>query len=542
VFVLAQRTVAAANRVFLLALDGVTGTERGAWDLQPGGFGAGRAAASIANGVVYAPVDSALYAVHAPAVEPVASLNISGLTLSPAFSPAIHDYVLWCAAGPNSVTLSMTAEAGGTVRVIAPFQTQPRPSRTLPLTLTGNQAVVVEGADAGGATAQYWIRCLPSDFPAITATPHPAAGEPTPGWYIAGNLVAPAGTGSYAVILDRHGTPVWYKRSPIGTANNVHAPRKNTVIFAAQPVRFGFSVDPNATFTEYTLDTGQVRNFKTVGVPTDFHDLQSLPNGNVLLMSYPFVSGVDLTGLPGDPPPGEDSTIADCVIQEVTPDGQLVWEWAASEHSDVVAENMQPTPINVNGTLIYDVFHCNSIDVAPSGDVLVSHRHLNALYLISRTTGNVVWKIGGKPSTPDGGTYLEITNDSLAFFQQHDARLLPNGNLTVFDNQNIGGPPARGLEYALDVDAGTAEKVFEYLNPNARPSAATGSFRRYSDGHSVIGWGIDAIFSGAVLTEIDADSDNVLDIAFTGPNSSYRGLKVPPPRLDVNVLRLTAGH
>jgi hypothetical protein len=45
-----------------------------------------------------------------------------------------------------------------------------------------------------------------------------------------------------------------------------------------------------------------------------------------------------------------------------------------------------------------------------------------------------------------------------------------------------------------------------------------------------------------VLTEIDAESNNVLDIAFTGPNSSYRALKVPPPRLDVNVLRLTAGH
>jgi hypothetical protein len=542
VFLLAQRAVAAANHVFLVALNGLTGTELGTWDLKPGGFGAGRAAASIANGVIYAPVDTALFAVHPPPVEPVASLNVSGLTLQPAFDPSIHDYALRCAAGGNSVTLSMTAEPGGSVRVIAPFTTQPRPSRTLPLALTGNQAVVVEGTDADGAAAQYWIRCLPSDFPAITATPHPAAGEPTPGWYIAGNLVAPVGTGSYAMILDRYGTPVWYKRSPIGTANNVHSPKKNTIVFAAQPVRFGFSVDPNATFSEYTLDTGQVRNFKTVGMPTDFHDLQTLPNGNLLLMSYPFKSGVDLTGLPGNPAPGSNETIADCVIQEVTPAGQLVWDWAASEHSDIVAENISPTPINVNGTTVYDVFHCNSIDATASGDVLVSHRHLSAVYLISRADENVIWKVGGTSSTPDGGQYLEIQNDPLAFFQQHDARLLANGHLTVFDNQNIGGPPARGIEYVLDVDAGTADKVFEYLNPNARPSAATGSFRRYSDGHTVIGWGIDAIFSGAVLTEIDADSNNVLDISFTGPNSSYRGLKVPPPRFDVNVLRLTAGH
>ena len=542
VFVVAQRAISAANRVFLLALDGVTGAERGAWDLKPGGFGAGRAAASIANGVIFAPVDSALFAVQAPPVEPVASLSVSGLQLRPAFSPSIHDYVLRCAAGANPLTLSMTAEPGGSVRVLAPFTTQPSASRTLPVNLSANQAVVVEGADPQGATAQYWIRCLPANFPAITATPHPAAGEPTPGWYIAGNLVAPAGTGSYAMILDRHGTPVWYMRSPIGTANNIHSPKKNTIVFAAQPVRYGFSVDPNATFGEYTLDTGQVRHFKTVGMPTDFHDLQSLPNGNFLLMSYPFKTGVDLTGLSGDPAPGPNSTIADCVIQEVTPEGQLVWDWVASEHSDIVAENLSPTPINVNGQIIYDVFHCNSIDATPSGDVLVSHRHLSAVYLIRRSDEDVIWKIGGTSVTPDGGQYLEIQNDPLAFFQQHDARLLPNGNLTVFDNQNIGGPPARGVEYDLDVNAGTAEKVFEYLNPNARPSAATGSFRRYSDGHSVICWGIDAIFSGAVLTEIDADGNNLLDISFASPNSSYRAPKVPPPRFDVNVLRLTAGH
>jgi hypothetical protein len=542
VFLLAQRAVSAANHVFLLALDGVTGAERGAWDLKPGDFGVGRATASVANGVVYAPVDSALFAVRKPPVEPIASLTISPLTLRPAFSPSIHDYVLRCAAGANPFTLSMTAEPGGSVRVVAPFTTQPSPSRTLPLNLSGNRAVVVEGADAQGATAQYWIRCLPADFPPITATAHPAAGEPTPGWYVAGNLVAPVGTGSYAMILDRHGTPVWYKRSPIGTANTVHSPKKNTIVFAAQPVRFGFSVDPNATFSEYTLDTGQVRHFKTIGMPTDFHDIQSLPNGNVLLMSYPFKTGVDLTGLPGDPPPGPNSTIADCVIQEVTPQGQLVWDWVASDHADIVAENLSSAPINVNGRIIYDVFHCNSIDATPSGDVLVSHRHLSAVYLIRRADERVIWKLGGTPATPDGGQYLEVQNDPLAIFQQHDARLLPNGNLTVFDNQNIGRPPARGIEYELDVGAGTANRVFQYLNPNGMPSAATGSFRRYSDGHSVIGWGIDGTFSGAVLTEIDADSNNVLDISFAAPNSSYRGLKVPPWRLDVNVLRLTAGR
>ena len=442
VFLLAQRVVSATNHVFLVALDGDTGGELASWDLGAGGFGAGRANASAANGVIYAPVDAALYAVHPPPVEPLASLSVSPLALSPTFSPSTHDYVVRCATGTNSLTIAMTAKPGGSVRLVAPTTTQPSPSQTVPVQLSANGAAVVEAADAKGATAQYWIRCLPADFPPINVVAHPEAGTPTPGWYLAGNLLGPASEGSYAMILDGHGTPVWYRRAAQGTALNVTAVSRNTVGFMAQNALQGFVTDPNATFDIYSLETGATQQVRTVGMPTDLHEFQTLPNGDHLLLSYPLKRGVDLTGLSGSPPPGPNSTIADCVVQDVNPGGQLVWQWRASDHTNIVAENQSPGKTQVAGETVYDVFHCNSIDATPSGDLLVSVRHFSAVIMIRRSNGKILWKLGGNPVTGDGAQIIRVQNDP-SFHFQHDARMLPNGHVTLFDNEALSLPRTR---------------------------------------------------------------------------------------------------
>ena len=73
-------------------------------------------------------------------------------------------------------------------------------------------------------------------------------------------------------------------------------------------------------------------------------------------------------------------------------------------------------------------------------------------------------------------------------------------------------------------------------------SFATGNFRRYSDGDSVICWGFDSAQNGALLTEIDSAGNDLLDISFAPQSASYRAVKAPPTRFDINVLRRTAGH
>jgi len=48
---------------------------------------------------------------------------------------------------------------------------------------------------------------------------------------------------------------------------------------------------------------------------------------------------------------------------------------------------------------LFDFFHLNSIDPLSNGTALISARNTWATYLVSETTGNVLWQLGGKHSS-----------------------------------------------------------------------------------------------------------------------------------------------
>ncbi len=512
------------------------------WDLGAGDFAPGLSSPSVTFGTAYAPIGGALAAVHPPAVRPLASMATSPLPLSPAFSPGTFDYTIPCAAGTNTVTLDLTAVSGGTVRLTAPVTTPASVSQSDPVNLQENQAAVVEAENGAGQTAQYWVRCLPHDFPALNVTPHPTAGSPTPGWYLTANLI---NDHSYAMILDTHGTPVWYKRAPVGVALDVKPFGHDRVAFASAPTS-GYGRTPGDHYDVYDLEQHQIaEQVSAVGSPTDFHDMIALPNGDRMVLTYPIRHGVDLTGLNASPPPGANSAIADCEIQEVNPQGQLVWKWDATDHVDPVAENQFNGVDVINGENVYDVYHCNSIDVIPGGDVLLSIRHMNALVRIGRADGTIQWKMGGTTNNKDNAQHVTVQNyPQAATSLQHDARYLPNGDISVFDNQTMGSGPAQGVEFALDLAAGTAHPVFQVGSPENKKSFATGDFRRYPDGHSLVCWGFTA-FGGPVplvFSEIDAAGSDVLDVGFVNGDAPYRAVKAPPTTFDINVLRADAGR
>ncbi len=543
--VLTQRAIGGADHIVLVALDPATGNDLKVWDFGAGTFGAGLANASTANEVTYAPVANALFAIRAPAVQPLAALSVSPLALSPAFSPSTSDYVVRCAAGTNSLTFTMTAQAGGTVALTSPTTTSPSASQTVPVALTPNQAAVVRATDPAGNTASYWVRCLPPDFPTMAVAKHPAAGTATPGWYLLGNNILPTsgGTSSYAMILDTNGTPVWYKKSaPPGV--NVTPTRPGHVAFESTATATGYTTDPNATYDEYSLADGSVQRYRAVGVPPDLHELNVLPNGHHMVISYVLRSGIDLTGLNTTPTPGPNSTIADCVVQDVDAAGNLTWQWTGSDHMDAKTESLASPSVVINGQTVYDVFHCNSVDVKPNGDLLVSARHMNAVLDVRRSDGHVMWKLGGTPVNKDNATIVQIQDDpENGNSLQHDARYIDDTHVSMFDNHAVGADPsypARGIEYAIDFSTNTARPSFSYTNPENLPSCCMGSFRRQPDGHRVIGWGY-MISNGRAMTELNNAGQSVLDVSLGTGNGSYRSIKVPSSFYDVDQLRARAG-
>src|SRR5205823_5284558 len=121
----------------------------------------------------------------------------------------------------------------------------------------------------------------------------------------------------------------------------------------------------------------------------DFHELKEEANGNLMLLSSPLTSNVPMPILGAD----ATATIVDCLLQEIDSAGNLLWQWRASEH---ISTSQSTHPLTNRVGDHYDVFHCNSIDTdAGSGNVLLSARHTDAVYLIDKTTGNISWKLGG---------------------------------------------------------------------------------------------------------------------------------------------------
>ena len=405
----------------------------------------------------------------------LAGLTLSSLGVSPPFNPDIHDYAIRCQAARNDTTLHLSAAPGGSITVDGSSGA----SLNVAIGLWVNQALVVTATDPdlpSGPPTEYWLRCLPHDFPELDVVD---AGTASPGWYFTGNIV-PASNGApsdyYAMILDEHGTPVWYQQVPTGPINTRLLP--GNVVAWAPSLGPGFGTNAAGAYTLFDLDTKTYSALPAPIQPTDAHELIQLPNGHRVLIATPVRSGFDLSGL------GSvfDSThsIVDCLVEEVDGSGGLVWQWRMSDHVGVDEAEVTPrilgAPRTVNGTSVADVFHCNSADIDTNGDLLVSARHLNAVFKVNRATGTIIWKVGGTASNHDNAKILTVQNDPESPFSgQHDARFRPNGNISIYDNHTNGTGPATARSTRLTSTREPRRWCGNTLRPTGFPRTRPGA-------------------------------------------------------------------
>lgn len=249
------------------------------------------------------------------------------------------------------------------------------------------------------------------------------------------------------------------------------------------------------------------------GIATDQHDLRILDNGHYLLLGMETLV-MDLSGYAVFPPgssPGSATAQVKCnVIQELDENEDLVWEWHLVDHFDF----LEVDPARLTDPNVVDWSHCNAVDLDQDGNVLLSCRHFNEVIKIDRSTGEVIWHLGGASNE------FTFTNDQ-GFVGQHDVRRLPNGNITLFDNGLPGTHPCRGVEYELDEMAMTATLVWERAYGAPAFSRALGSVQRRADGSTVIGWG--AITPDNVMFSTYAqDGTQLNELRFVDTLSTYR--------------------
>jgi outer membrane protein assembly factor BamB len=257
------------------------------------------------------------------------------------------------------------------------------------------------------------------------------------------------------------------------------------------------------------------------GRSADLHELQLTDRGTALILAYQ-EAPADLTGVGGP----ADGYLLDNYVQEIdVATGEVLFEWNVRDHvalTDTYAEIVEtPDPDDVtqdDGSEQYpfDFAHLNSVDVYDEDTLLVSARNTQAVYAVDRTTGELRWTLGGRSNQFQMG-------DGAGFHYQHDARHLPDGTISLFDNE---GTPAtadqsRGLILAVDPAARTATMVRQLRAPEPVLAGSQGNTQVLADGDVVVGWGA----TGAV-THFGVDDAVVLDATWV-PADSYRVFRMP---------------
>ena len=399
-------------------------------------------------------------ATRAEAAPTSAQVRFSVSGLVPGYAPSIEDYVVRCRNGP--VTVAAHAAGGWQISIAShPFR-----SGTFNQTvgLSAGRAFVVRARE--GSTPplyRYHVRCLPDSFPAYTFTRY---GPVSPKFF----TVSRTDLG-YGIIFDNRGVPIWW----------VRAPGFNLSVLASGNLLW-FN-GPSFRYELHRLDGSLIRTLRPVGLGPDGHDLQFLPNGDHLIAGRPQQNHVDAS------PYGKssDASVYNAELQQVTPNGQLAWNWQTQDHISLAETgrwwNERPTENQP-----YDIVHWNSIEQVGNDAVIASFRNLDAVYKISKSTDEILWKLGGTSRAESLTTIGDPR--TYTFGAQHDARLLSDGTVTVFDNRSrLPDKAPRAVRFRINEQAKTATLLESISDPAVPSSECCGSARRMPNGDWLIDWG-----------------------------------------------------
>lgn len=232
------------------------------------------------------------------------------------------------------------------------------------------------------------------------------------------------------------------------------------------------------------------------------HDVEYLPNGNILLISWEKKTIAEAIAAGRNPSNIQDNELWPEKIIEVQPigssGGKIVWEWHIWDHLiqdyDATKPNygtisQHPQLVDINfGSKEKDWLHINSIRFnSDRNEIMVSVHNLNEVWIIdhSTTTLQAAGHTGGRRGR--GGDLLYRWGNPQAYklgtasdkklFVQHDARWIDNGlpgagNILIFNN-GLGRPDGNYSTVDEIVPPIAADSSY-FRNPNSAfgPSTA----------------------------------------------------------------------
>ena len=183
--------------------------------------------------------------------------------------------------------------------------------------------------------------------------------------------------------------------------------------------------------------------------PFIHHDFDLLPDGTVAALRWSKMSEAASKAVRGGVPGSEtDGAVWDDEIVEIGEDGRERVVWRAR---DVLDGREDALPTYVGRA---EWTHANSLRYVPNDPLtgreayLVSFRQISVIMLVSRDSGEVIWRYGG----------------DWVLHQQHDPSLLDNGNILVFDNGQYRRNQI-SASAVLEIEPETNEVVWQYMGP-----------------------------------------------------------------------------
>ncbi len=342
---------------------------------------------------------------------------------------------------------------------------------------------------------------LPADLPNVHIS---ISNKPADGctfiapWYFQGSFFDP----NYLMIVDNHGTPVYYKKNDVLALDfKVH---KNGILTYYDQGSDSFI----AMDSSYNL----INRFNCGnGYPTDFHDIQLIPNGNYLIMGQDFQTVRMDTIVPG----GDTAAVViGQIIQEKDANHNVIFQWRSWDHFLITDASEH---INLTAHTI-DYVHANSIELDYDENIIISCRNMDEVTKISRSTGEIIWRMGGKKNQ------FQFSNHPRGFSFQHDVRRLKDGNITIFDNGIFLIPQYTSiLEYSLNELDKILSLDWSFSDGN-HYSAAMGNSQRLDNGRTFIGWGSSW---NPAATEVEYDGTKTFELKFDSLFYSYRAFRFP---------------
>lgn len=208
--------------------------------------------------------------------------------------------------------------------------------------------------------------------------------------------------------------------------------------------------------------------------PYMHHRADRLDNGNTLILTWLEVPSETAAKVEGGfEKEDSDGKMWGDAVQEIDKDGNVVWEWNAHDHLDPEKDDICPLCSRTEWT------HATCVEAVKGDKIFVSFMRINQIALINKETGNFEWKWGSK--IHDGEKVCEINHQTYASMQE-------DGSVCIFDNgRHLRGEAlnySRGI--VVDPVAGKVLAGYEEDPPSLLFSSFLGSAQRLDNGGMLI--------------------------------------------------------